>query len=198
MVYYVVQISILGDEKPILMKKQLATITVLIFVLALMLTSCNSNPKSSEAEEGTKLEAEKGIHERDAHGEGEGEEDGTTLGLDDIYDVERKGTHLVLKYDSEAKAFTGTVENVSDEILDRVRVEVHLSNGAELGPTTQVDLKPGEKREVLLTVESEDFDGRFTHAEVGSSEHSHEGESEHSHEGEGEHSHEGEGEHEHQ
>ncbi len=169
------------------MKKLLATFSVLIFVLALMLTSCNSNPKSSEAEEGAKIEAEKGIHESDAHGESEGEEDGTTLGLEDIYDVERKGTHLVLKYDSEAKAFTGTVENVSDEILDRVRVEVHLSNGTELGPTTQVDLKPGEKREVLLSFESEEFDGWSTHAEVGSGEHSHEGEGEHSHEGEHEH-----------
>jgi hypothetical protein len=167
------------------MKKQIATFTVSLFVLALMLTSCNSNPKSSEAEEGTKLEAEKGIHDRDAHGE----EDGTQLGIDDVYDVERKGTHLVLKYDSEAKAFTGTVENVSNEVLDRVRMEVHLSNGIELGPTTQVDLKPGEKREVLLTVESDDFDGWSTHAEVGDSEHSHEGEGEHSHEGEGAHEH---------
>jgi hypothetical protein len=177
MVLYVKQFCTFGDEKPILMKKQIATFSVSLFVLALMLTSCNSNPKSSKAEVGTKLEAEKGIHDRDAHGE----EDGTQLGIDDVYDVERKGTHLVLKYDSEAKAFTGTVENVSNEVLDRVRVEVHLSNGTELGPTTQVDLKPGEKREVLLAVESDDFDGWSTHAEVGDSEHSHEGEGEHEH-----------------
>jgi len=95
----------------------------------------------------------------------------------------------VLKYDSEASAFLGTVENVSNETLSRVRVEVHLSNGTELGPTTQVDLKPDEKREIELSVESDDFTTWSTHAEVGDSEHNHEGDGEHSHEGEGEHEH---------
>ena len=181
------------------MKKNLTTLFGSIFLLAILLTGCNNKAKSSEAEEVTKLEAAKGAHERDAHGEGEGEEEGITLGLNDIYDVERKGSHLVLKYDSEASAFIGTVENVSNETLSRVRVEVHLSNGTELGPTTQVDLKPGEKREVMLAAESANFETWSTHAEVGDSEHNHEGEGEgeHSHEGEGEHSHEGEGEHEH-
>ena len=167
-------------------------------VLAITLAACNSMPKSNKAEEPAKLEAEKGIHERDAHGEGEGEESGTQLGLDEVYDVVRKGTHLVLKYDYDASAFTGTVENVSNEVLDRVRVEVHLSNGTELGPTTQVDLKPGELREVLLAAGSSDFEGWSTHAEVGDGEHTHEDDSEHSREGDSEHSHEGEGEHSHQ
>ncbi len=171
------------------MKKQLTILFGSFLVLAITLAGCNSKPKSNKAEEPAKLEAEKGVHERDAHGEGEGEEDGTQLGLDEIYDVERKGTHLVLKYDIDANAFTGTVENVSGEILERVRVEVHLSNGTELGPTTQVDLKPGEQREISLAAGPDDFEGWSTHAEVGSSEHSHEGESEHSHEGEGEHEH---------
>ena len=158
-------------------------------VLAITLAGCNSKPKSNKAEEPAKLEAEKGIHERDANGEGEGEESGTQLGLDETYDVVRKDTHLVLSYDAQSNSFVGTVENVSDEVLDRVRVEVHLSNGTELGPTTQVDLKPGETREVLLAAESADFEGWSTHAEVGSGEHSHEGEDEHSHEGEGGHEH---------
>jgi len=179
------------------MKKNLTRVFGSVFLLAILLTGCNNNAKSSEAEEQTKLEAAKGAHERDAHGEGEGEEDGTMLALNEVYDVVKKGTHLVLKYDEEAKAFLGTVENVSNEILTRVRVEVHLSNGTELGPTTQVDLKPGEKREVMLDTESADFETWSTHAEVGDSEHSHEGDGEHSHEGEGEHSHEGEGEHGH-
>jgi len=172
-----------------IMKKIFEIGTVVLFVLALILASCTNNPKSSEAKEPATLEAEQGIHERDAHGEGEGEEDGTELGRNDVYDVVKKGTHLVLIYDSDGSTFTGTIENVSNEVLDRVRVEVHLSNGTELGPTTQVDLKPGEKRDVLLATETDDFDGWSTHAEVGSSEHSHEGEGEHSHEGEGEHEH---------
>ena len=84
-------------------------------------------------------------------------------------------------------------------MLTRVRVEIHLSSGKELGPTVAADLEPGEKREVELVVGTEDFETWSTHAEVGNSEHSH-GEGEHSHEGEGEgehgHSHEGGG-HEH-
>ena len=163
------------------MKKNLTTVFGSIFLLAILLSGCNNNAKSSEAEEHTKLEAAKGAHERDAHGECEGEEEGITLGLNDVYDEERKGTHLVLKYDSEASAFVGTVENVSNETLSKVRVEIHLSNGTELGPTTQVDLKPGEKREVMLATESANFETWSTHAEVGDSEHSHEGEGEHGH-----------------
>jgi hypothetical protein len=163
------------------MKKQLNILFGSLLVLSIILAGCSNKPKRNKAEEPAKLEAEKGIHVRDAHGEGEGEESGTQLGLDEVYDVVRKGTHLVLKYDSEVSAFTGTVENVSNEVLDRIRVEVHLSNGTELGPTTQVDLKPGEIREVLLATESSDFEGWSTHAEVGEGEHSHEGEGEHEH-----------------
>jgi len=180
------------------MKKNLTIIFGSAFLLAILLTGCNSKAKSGESEEVTQLETAKGAHERDAHGEGEGEEEGIMLGLKDVYDMEKKGTHLVLKYDEEAKAFLGTVENVSNEILSRVRVEVHLSNGTELGPTTQVELKPGEKREVMLDTESADFETWSTHVEVGDSEHSHEGDGEHSHEGESEHGHSHEdGGHEH-
>lgn len=152
----------------------------ILTVFVLVLAACNSKPKAEKAQEGEKLEATRGLHEADRHGEGEGEEDGTMLAKDEVYDVVKKGTHLVLKYDQEAGAFLGTVENISDEILTRVRVEVHLSSGKELGPTVQADLEPGEKREVELVVGDEDFESWSTHAEVGDSEHSH-GEGEHSH-----------------
>ena len=59
-------------------------------------------------------------------------------------------------------------------MLDRVRVEVHLSNGTELGPTTQVDLEAGEKRAVKLSAEGQTFESWSTHAEVGEHGHSHE------------------------
>ncbi len=61
----------------------------------------------------------------------------------------------------------------TDKTLERVRVEVHLSNGKELGPTTPGDLEPGKKRDVKLTPESKDFDGWTAHPEVGSGEHGH-------------------------
>ena len=136
--------------------------------------------------------------------EGE-EESNTELALDETYDKIRNGARLILAYDAQSNAFKGTVENTTAETLKQVRVEVHLSNGKELGPTTPGDLAPDEKREILLTATSTNFDGWTAHPEVGEGEHSHGGEGgEHGREGEGEHSHgeesgehgkEGEGEH---
>ena len=174
-------------------------IATCLFVLGLVLSGCNSKQKAEAAGESETLDTAKDLHEADLHGEGVSEEDGTMLALDEVYDVVKKGTHLVLKYNEEVKAFQGTIENISNEPLSRVRVEVHLSNGMELGPTVQADLEPGERRNVLLGPVSEDFERWSTHAEVGDSEHSHgEGEHGHSHEGEGEHGHSHEdGSHEH-
>lgn len=196
------------------MKQRIAVILSSTLVLGLVSWGCANKQKQAGEAEKPALEAERGEHMRDAHGAGEGEESERQLTLDQVYDEVRKGTHLVLAYNKEANSFTGTVENVSDRTLDRVRVEVHLSNGTELGPSTQVDLQPGEKRLVLLEAKSDDFSTWSTHAEVGSGEHghshgegehSHEGEhghshgegEEHSHEGEDVHSHDGEGAHEH-
>ena len=63
------------------------------------------------------------------------------------------------------------MENTTDKTLKRVRVEVHLSNGKELGPTTPADLDPGRERDVRLTATNKGFDGWTAHPEVGSSEH---------------------------
>ena len=75
---------------------------------------------------------------------GEGEESGTRFALSDTFDEVRAGARLVLSYDSTANAFIGTVENTTGYALSRVRVEVHLSNGAELGPTPPVDLNQSQ------------------------------------------------------
>jgi len=154
------------------MKNRISILTGVAFVFSIFLLACNSTPKSAD-------QKEKVVHEAGC----EGEKSETLLSPDQVYDAESKGTHMVLSYDAEAAAFTGTVENISTEVLDRVRVEVHLSNGTELGPTTQVKLAPGEKRAVKLSAAGEDFESWTTHAEVGSGEHSHDGEHEHSHEG---------------
>ena len=126
----------------------------------------------------------------------EGEESGTELALNETYDNVRNGARLILAYDAQTNSFKGTVENTTDETLKQVRVEVHLSNGKELGPTPAADLAPGEKRKVQLIATSTDFDGWTAHPEVGEGEHGHggehsEGDSEHS----GEHDREGEDEH---
>jgi hypothetical protein len=95
-----------------------------------------------------------------------------------------------LRYDSTSSAFVGTVENVIERPVSAVRVEVHLSNGTELGPTERNDLAPGEKLAVKLsTIKGQDFDWWKAHAEAG------EGEGEHGGEREGEHGRERGGEH---
>jgi len=101
----------------------------------------------------------------------EGEESGIELALNESYDEVRNGARLVLSYDAQSNSFNGTVENTTEETLKRVRVEVHLSNGKELGPTTPADLEPGERRDVKLTATNKDFDGWTAHPEVGISEH---------------------------
>ena len=126
----------------------------------------------------------------------EGEESGTTYALDETYNQVRNGARLILAYDAEKNSFNGTVENTTDKILEKVRVEVHLSNGKELGPTTPADLGPGEKRDITLTATSKNFDTWSAHPEVGSGEHGHEGQEGEGHDGEGgEHDREGKSEH---
>ena len=101
------------------------------------------------------------------HGAGE-EESGTLLTLDQTYDAVRAGARLILRYDAEANAFVGTVGNTTSNTLPMVRVEVHLSNGTELGPTTPVDLAPGETIEIRLPATTTAFTGWTAHPEVGS------------------------------
>ena len=125
------------------------------------------------------------------------EESNVELTLADTYDKVRNGARLILNYDTQSNAFKGTVENTTDETLKRVRVEVHLSNGKELGPTAPGDLAPGEKREILLAATSTNFDKWTAHPEVGEGEHGSDGEGERGeHDTEGDSEHDGEdGEH---
>ena len=96
-----------------------------------------------------------------------GEEGGSMLALEETFDEVRKGARLVLRYDAGAGAFIGRVENTTDATLEQVRVEVHLSNGVELGPTEPVDLPAGETHSVTLDAAGQTFTGWVPHAEVG-------------------------------
>jgi len=127
-------------------------------------------------------ESEKGEHEGEGRGEhagegergehaGEGEEAGPRISKDGTHDEVRKGARLILSFDNESSSFIGTVENVTEKTLSRVRVEVHLSNGTELGPTKPIDLAPGKKADVKLSAKGQSFNWWKAHAEVGASEH---------------------------
>lgn len=99
-----------------------------------------------------------------------GEEGGNALALNETFDMVRAGARLIMNYDAASNSFVGTVENTTNATLTRVRIEVHLSNGVELGPTTPTDLAPGEVMDVVLPATAQPFNGWAPHAEVGASE----------------------------
>ena len=119
-------------------------------------------------EEGGDAGGEEGTEGGDEHGSDEEEGSGAdALALDETHDEVRSGARLILKYDAPSNSFKGTVENTTNGVLDRVRVEVHLSNGAELGPTTPTDMAPGAVVSINLPATSASFTGWTAHAEVG-------------------------------
>ena len=104
-------------------------------------------------------------------GSGGGEEaSANMLAPDETFDMVRGGARLIMSYDAASNSFNGTVENTTNNILRQVRIEVHLSNGVELGPTTPIDMAPGEVRSVDLAATAAPFTGWTPHAEVGSGE----------------------------
>lgn len=92
------------------------------------------------------------------------------LALDEIYDATRNGARLILRYDAASNQFIGSVENTTNATLTRVRVEIHLSNGVELGPTTPTDLAAGAVLDIILDAGAQPFDSWTPQAEVGMSE----------------------------
>ena len=84
-------------------------------------------------------EGSEGINEHGSGGEGGDESStdvseegrgGNALAQDETFDSVSNGARLILNYDGASNSFKGTVGNTTDGVLNRVRVEVHLSNGA--------------------------------------------------------------------
>ena len=150
-------------------------------LLLVFVYGCNKGSKKSEVAEASTQEHEQGgqagqEHEQGEHAgerehDGEGEETGPRISKDGTYDEVRKGVRLILSFDNESSSFFGTVQNVTEKTISRVRVEVHLSNGSELGPTRPIDLAPGKKVDVGLSAEGQSFNWWKAHAEAGVSEH---------------------------
>jgi hypothetical protein len=99
-------------------------------------------------------------------GSAPGEESGEALALTDVYDTVRNGARLRMVYDQETNSFKGIVQNTTSQTLCRVRVEVHLSTGTELGPTNPVDLPAGEALIGELSAAGETFERWSAHAET--------------------------------
>ena len=144
---------------------------IVLIILALISgIGCESSDHDEDGEHDAKGERAGHLPSHEEGG-GAGEESGQQFTKDLAYDHVRNGVRLKLIYDATTNAFVGTVENTTNQTVSRVRVEVHLSNGIELGPTTPTDLAPGQKINVELSAAGQDFNKWSAHPEVGSSEH---------------------------
>ncbi len=94
------------------------------------------------------------------------EEEGEHLLIDETYDEVRNGVRLIISYHDSLDSFNGTIENVTLELIEDVRVEVHLSGDIELGPTPEIDLAAGQIENVSLSAEGNTFEWWSVHAEV--------------------------------
>ena len=117
----------------------------LLAVLAL--AACNGSPTSPTGEPG---------------------ESGTQYGLTDTARESRSGVDLVMTYDQPNQRFNGTVTNTTSATVAAVRVEIHLSNGVELGPTPRVDMTAGQVESVTLDARGQTFTRWSVHVEIGS------------------------------
>ena len=144
---------------------------IMLMILALISgIGCASSTDEEDGEHGANGELTGHLPGQE-EGDGEGEESGQQFAKNETYDQVRNGARLKLVYDAKTNAFVGTVENTTNQTLSKVRVEVHLSNGIELGPTPPTDLPPGQQINVELSAAGQDFNKWSAHPEVGSSEH---------------------------
>ena len=149
------------------MKINMQTITIITFIVLALISGINCASSTDEEDGEHGANGETGHLPGHEEGGGEGEESGQQFAKDETYDHVRNGARLILAYDAKTNAFVGTVENTTNQTLSKVRVEVHLSNGVELGPTTPTDLAPGQKIDIELSSAGQDFNTWGAHPEVG-------------------------------
>ncbi len=162
-----------------LMTKRILVGSVLGAMLsAVIINGCAVDTEPGDGRDSDRATVSQGISEREGgehSGEsgsesgGAGGEEGSAnmLARDETFDAVRGGARLILKYDAPSNSFKGSVENTTNGVLDKVRIEVHLSNGTELGPTTPTDMAPSEVTPINLPATPASFTGWTAHAEVG-------------------------------
>ena len=146
-----------------------------IALLGLALAACASTSESGREGGGGEASGEhagSGEHgggsEGNGGGEGgagDGEEAAVQLKPTETFWMTRQGVRLALRYDSATQTFRGSATNITGTAIPRVRVEVHLSNGVELGPTTSTNLAPGQTIDVTLPATGQTFVAWGAHAE---------------------------------
>ena len=134
---------------------------------------CSNDEDGHQSREGAGEHSGRSGESGEGGGQQHSEEDGTQLTKAETYDHTRNGARLILAYSTGDNTFTGSVENTTNTTLTRVRIEVHLSNGIELGPTTPGDLGAGQSRQITLAASDEPFETWSAHPEVGQEEANH-------------------------
>ncbi len=111
--------------------------------------------------------AKLGGRERGGRGEA-GEEGGAYLPkMTNQNELFANGARLVLQFNPNTQVFVGSVTNTTANALSQVRVEVHLDNGTELGPTKRTDVQPGRTIPVELGAFGNEFTSWISHPEAG-------------------------------
>ena len=100
-------------------------------------------------------------------GEGGGEEGAYVPKMTKQNELFANGARLVLAFDPATQVFAGSVTNTTARTLPQVRVEVHLDNGTELGPTKRIDVAPGQTVPVELGAFGNEFSAWVSHPEAG-------------------------------
>ena len=131
-------------------------LSIVVVAVALAAVNCNGTP--AEPSE---------VHGPEGQG-GESGESGTRYGPSDTARETRSGVELVANYDSTRQVFTGTVRNTTTATVTQVRVEIHLSNGVELGPTPRTNLAAAETTSIELDARGQSFTWFTVHVEIGS------------------------------
>lgn len=110
---------------------------------------------------------------REGRGEGRGEHGGGEEGgaympkMTKQNELFANGARLVLQFNPRTQVFAGSVTNTTSRTLSQVRVEVHLDNGTELGPTKRIDIAPGRTAPVELGAFGNEFNAWISHPEAG-------------------------------
>ncbi len=133
-------------------------------VTALLCAGGEAGPRMTQ-------EAHRPGHEEGRESGGESEESGTRYELSETAREARSGIDLVIGYDAVTGRFRGELTNTTAASVANVRVEIHLSNGVEIGPTPRVTIEPNQKMPVELAATGQRFTTWSVHIEIGTGEH---------------------------
>ena len=150
-----------------------ALAAVCIAILSLGFSGCD-NSTTPEGHESGPEGSESGGESGSEGSGGEPGEGGVQFARDETATDVRQGVELTVNFDAARGVFTYALKNTTTATVSQVRVEIHLSNGCEIGPTPNVDLAAGETKTAELDPREEsepecqqDFTTFSIHVELG-------------------------------